>query len=116
MEVMAGREYRTLPVKRQRAGTAPASKSVSSDGEQINTLNDFEFRLLQNVPAQILIFHNVREHFADIISVHGDVLAFSVRRRKADLIEHAFHNRVQSPRADVFRAFVYAKREARNFR
>jgi hypothetical protein len=35
------RELHKLRVKRWQTGTAPASKSVSSDGEQINTSDHF---------------------------------------------------------------------------
>src|SRR5437879_1577324 len=72
-------------------------------------------KALQNVPAQILILNNISQHLADIFGVDGDLLALSFRGGEADLIEYAFHNCVQPPRAYVLGAFVDSERKTRNF-
>src|SRR2546430_4652864 len=50
-----------------------------------------------------------------ILGIYRDLLALSFRRREADLIQHALHDRMQTSRSDIFRAFVHAKCKASNF-
>ena len=40
-------------------------------------------KALQNVPRQILVFHDVGQHLADVVGVDLDVLAFFVRARRS---------------------------------
>jgi hypothetical protein len=47
--------------------------------------------------------------------VDRELLTFSFRRLEADFVEHTLHDGMQSPGADVFRAFVYAESEAGDF-
>ena len=47
--------------------------------------------------------------------VDRELLAFSFRRLETDLVEHALHDGMQSPSADIFRAFVYAESKASDF-
>ncbi len=69
---------------------------------------------LQNIPAQILVFDNIGKSLAYVCGVHDKLLAFPVRRGKADLVEHAFHDRMQPPRPNIFRALIHPERKARN--
>src|SRR5579862_1750928 len=69
---------------------------------------------LQNISRQILVLHNIRQHLAHIIRVDDNVLALFLRSVKAQLIQHPLHNRVQPPRADVFRVLVDAEGKPRN--
>src|ERR1035438_9894612 len=70
---------------------------------------------LEYVPRQILILHNLAQHLLHILRVDFELLPFFLRRLKADLVEHPFHNRMQSPRPNIFRTFVYPECKARDF-
>src|SRR5262249_154526 len=54
-------------------------------------------------------------HFADVLGVYDELLAFFVRGLKADFVEHALHDGMEAAGADVFSAFVHAEREVRDF-
>src|SRR5260370_211141 len=71
--------------------------------------------LLQYVARQILILDNLAQHLLHVGRVHLELLSFLCGSVKADLVEHALHNRMQTSGADVFCAFVHAKRKARDF-
>src|SRR5258708_6983645 len=70
---------------------------------------------LQYVPRQILILHDLTEHLLHVGRVHLELLALLFGRLEADLVEHALHDGVQAPGADIFSAFIYAKSKARDF-
>src|ERR1700755_1811641 len=85
--------------------------SLRGRGARASTVKWAHSTELENIPAQILIFNNVSQRFADVLGVNRDLLAFSFRCRKADFIEHAFHDRVKATCSDIFCAFVHAKCE-----
>src|SRR5262249_3439176 len=70
--------------------------------------------ILKNVSRQVLVFDDIRQHLADIVRVHLDVLALLVRGVETDLIQHPLHNRVQAAGADILRPFIHAEGKARN--
>src|SRR5262245_52013780 len=83
--------------------------ATSSRGWQVSSSR------LQNVARQILVFHDVRQHFSNIVRVHCNLLAFFLRRLEAEFIEHALHDGVQAAGSDIFRALVYTEGEVSNF-
>jgi hypothetical protein len=64
------------------AARARAPAPPESNLANVST-NDSE---LENIPAQILILHDIGQRLADVIGVNCDLLAFSFRRGEADLI------------------------------
>jgi alpha-galactosidase/6-phospho-beta-glucosidase family protein len=58
---------------------------------------------LQDIPAQILVLHDVRQLLVHVSGINLHRFLLQVRRFKLQLIQHFFKNRVQTPRANVFR-------------
>src|SRR5712691_2622191 len=69
------------------------------------------FLRLEDVPRQVLVFHDIGQHLANVVGIHVDLLPFSFRSVEADLIEHSFHDGMQTPRADVFCSFIHTEGE-----
>src|ERR1044072_933118 len=69
---------------------------------------------LENVTAEILILDRVFEHALNVGSVDRLLLGLEVGTFETDLVEKSFDDRVQAPRADVFRFLVHASREVCN--
>src|SRR5580692_1927218 len=61
---------------------------------------------LEDVAAEVLIFHDVGKLFGDVGPVHLDVFLFHVRRVKGNFFQHFFEDGVQASRADVFGLLV----------
>src|SRR5215469_2538220 len=72
----------------------------------------FEFRILQDVAAEILILHDVHELFIDIGGVNFNVLFFEVGSLERDFVENFFKNSVQAARANVLGLLVDASGKA----
>src|SRR5579859_1597459 len=70
---------------------------------------------LQNITAEVLVFDDVGELFADVGGVDFYGFLFQVGAGKGNLFEHFFHDGVQAARADVFRALVDLGGEAGDF-
>src|ERR1700722_3652743 len=70
------------------------------------------FAILQNVTAQVLVFHDVRELLLDVgcVELYGFFLHF--RRLEGNFLEDFFKNRMKASRTDVFGLFVDASGEA----
>src|ERR1700683_3615701 len=69
---------------------------------------------LEYIPRQILILHDVGEHFAHEIGVDDYVLTFSFWSFEAEFIEHALHDGMQAAGTDIFRTLIHAKCEVRD--
>ena len=69
---------------------------------------------LEDVPAEVLILHDVGELLGDVRAVHLHVLLLQVRRLEGNFIEHFFENRVQAARADIFGLLVHRDGETRD--
>src|ERR1035437_4374793 len=63
-------------------------------------------RPLQNIPAQILVLHNVGQLLADVGGVHSHGFLLQVGAFEGDFLQHLLHDGVQAARADVLGAFV----------
>src|SRR5579864_7827979 len=70
---------------------------------------------LQNVTREVLIFHDVGEHLAHVVAVHGHAFVLQIGRVEADLVEHTLHDGVQAPSTDIFCAFIDTKCKTSNF-
>src|SRR5262249_13179543 len=68
----------------------------------------FEYRILQNVAAEILVLDDVCQLFADVGGIDFHILLLEVRRFERNLIKNLFKNGMQAARADVFGLFVHA--------
>src|ERR1035437_9410388 len=71
---------------------------------------------LQDVPRQVLVFHDVAEGLAHVVGIDGHALLFHVGSLEADLIQHTLHDGMQTACADVLRSLVDFKSEVRDFR
>src|SRR5579863_7307859 len=69
--------------------------------------SSFEFRILQDVAAQILVLYDIGQLFVDVRGIDLDGLFLEVRRFERQFIENFFHDGVQPARADIFGLFVY---------
>src|SRR5205085_5289040 len=70
--------------------------------------------VLENIPAQVLIFDDLCERALDVSRVDHLAFDFKVWGVEADLVQDLLHNRVQAARADVFGLFVDAAGELRD--
>ena len=61
---------------------------------------------LQDELAQVFILSHFVEPLGDIGGVDDDAAGFHVGRLETELFEQAFHDRVETPRADVLRRLV----------
>src|SRR6266852_1062335 len=66
----------------------------------------FEFRILQDVAAQILVLDDIGELLVHISRIHFDVFLLEVRSLEGQLVEDFFENGVEAAGADVFRLLV----------
>src|SRR5918911_1736337 len=69
---------------------------------------------LQDIARKILVLHNVSQFLPHISRVDDDVLSLHIWGVKGNLIEQAFHHRMQAPCADVLGALVNRHRDRRN--
>src|SRR2546427_12992354 len=58
---------------------------------------------LQDIPAEILVFYDVRQLIADVVGVDLHRFLFQIGALERDLFEQLLHDRVQAARADVLR-------------
>jgi len=65
----------------------------------------------QNVPRQVLVLDDFRQHFRHVRVVDRDGLLEEIGSLERDLVEQLLHHRVQSARADVLGPFVHDGRE-----
>ena len=73
-------------------------------------LGDWETRRLgdsEDVPRQILIPHDIRQHARHILRVNSDFTSVHVTCVEGQLIDEALEDRVQAARADVLRFLVH---------
>ena len=70
----------------------------------------------ENIPAEVLVLHDVGELLGDVRAVHFHILFLQVRRIERNFIQHFFENRMQAARADVFRLLVDGDGKARERR
>jgi len=54
--------------------------------------------------------------FPNIGLINGKSLPALIRSNKADLIKQALHDRMQTPRANIFNTGIHFRGEFRNFR
>src|SRR6266511_4153652 len=70
---------------------------------------------LQNVSAEIFIFHDVGQHLTHVIGVHNLELLFQVGAFKRNLVKDFLQDRVQAARAYVFGGLVDLESEVCHF-
>src|SRR4029077_9844273 len=70
---------------------------------------------LENVPAEVLVFDNIRELAANIGGVHFYGFLLQIRTFERNLFEQLLHNRVQPARTDILRSLIHLGREPRHF-
>ena len=58
--------------------------------------------VLQNIAAQILIFHHIGQMFSHVIAVDHQLRAGHVGSVKGNIRQDLFHDGIQTTRADVF--------------
>src|SRR6266852_1066507 len=68
----------------------------------------FEFRILKDVAAQVLVLDDIGELFVHVGSIDLDVFLFQVGGFKGKLVEHFFQNGVQAAGANIFGLLVDA--------
>src|SRR5204862_987119 len=68
----------------------------------------------QNVPRQVFVLDDLREHLRDVTVVDGDLLVDEIRPLEGNLIEQLLHDRVQPPRPDVLGPLVDQRRVIRD--
>jgi hypothetical protein len=69
----------------------------------------------EDVPRQILVLHNIGQHFSNVVGIHVDGLFVHIRRVEADFVEHALHDRIQPARDDIIRGYIHLESETGNF-
>src|SRR6266849_4479943 len=68
----------------------------------------------QDVPREILVAGDLGEPMVDVPGVDGQLLAPHGGRVERDLLEEFFHDRIQTPGADVLGARIHAHRDLRD--
>src|SRR5262249_25527040 len=63
----------------------------------------------QNVTAEILVLHDLRQLLAHVVGIYFDRLFLQVGTFEGDLLQQLLENRVQPPRADILGRFVHAR-------
>src|ERR1700722_4463032 len=58
-------------------------------------------RRSENISAQVLIFDNIGELLAHIVSIYFNSLFFQIRPFERHFLQQFFHDRVQTPGADI---------------
>ncbi len=71
---------------------------------------------LKNVPAQVLVFHDLCQLLPHIRSIDLNVLLLKIRTVERDVFEQLLHDRVKTPRPDIFGVFVHLRRDPRDLR
>src|SRR5216684_150117 len=79
---------------------------LSASGFREFRVSIFEFRILQDVAAQILVLDDIGELLVHIGRIHFDVLLLEVRSFEGKLIENLFEDGVEAAGADVFSLLV----------
>src|SRR5579863_7489111 len=64
------------------------------------------WQALEDKAAQVAVARQIADVLLDKIGRDLDPLAGAIRRRKADVVEHALHHRLQAPGADILDARI----------
>ena len=97
--------------RRQRIAYKPASGKPQKAHQQPISAPLRPPLWSQNIPAEVLVLHNVCELFAHVDGVHFYGLLLQIRTVEGDFFQQFFEDRMQPPRADIFRRFVYQRSE-----
>src|SRR3989441_3379069 len=111
---------RVLPRNSRMYGSV--SSRISARGESVTDSPRLRRRLAlpspanpsQDVPRQILVAGDLGEPMVGVPGVDGQLLARHGGRVERDLLEELFHDRVQTPGADVLGARIHAHRDLRD--
>src|SRR5437867_11536859 len=83
------------------AAAATSTRQTGGRGRDAGNAERVTGGTLEDVPAQVLVLHDVGQHPADVDGIDRD---FSVRHLggvERERVQEPFHDRVQPPRADV---------------
>src|SRR5262249_585586 len=76
---------------------------------------EFLLRRSQDVPAEVLVLHDVGQHPAHVIGVYDLAFIFQIGAFERNLVEDFFQDSVQAARAYVFGGLVDLESEVRHF-
>jgi len=71
----------------------------------------FDFRILQDVAAQVLVLYDFGELFVHVGGIDLDVFLFEIGSLEGKFVKNLFQNSVQATGADVFGLLVYDRGE-----
>src|SRR6266851_8578042 len=79
---------------------------LSASGFREVRVSIFEFRILQDVAAQVLVLYDIGELLVHVGGIHFDVFLLEVRSFKGQFVQNFFKDSVEAAGADVFRLLV----------